>query len=213
MLPKPYFQDKWCTIYNSDCRLILPELPKVDLVLTDPPYGVGVNYDTNYQDTSIGYKEWVNAILKTIKGMTKLLMITPGIRNLWIYPPADWVLCWGKPGSTRRSDLGGFNEWEPILVYGKRRIYNDFKLLPDCVNHSKDTGGHPCPKPKNLYEWLIVQGTDFGDLILDPFLGSGTTAVCAKKLGRHSIGIEISEKYCQIAVERLRQSVMNFNEI
>ena len=68
--------------------------------------------------------------------------------------------------------------------------------------------GHPCPRPQNTVEYLVSIASEPNNLILDPFLGSGTTLVCAKKLGRKAIGIEIEEKYCKIAVERLRQSVM-----
>jgi site-specific DNA-methyltransferase (adenine-specific) len=137
-------------------------------------------------------------------------MLTPGIANIWLYPPADWVLCWAKPGSPRRSNLGGFNEWEPVLMYGKRRIYNDLKWLAAWNNTSSHTGDHPCPKPENLMRWLVEQGSDPTDTILDPFAGSGTTLVAAKALGRKAIGIEIEERYCEIAVRRLQQSVMAF---
>ncbi len=205
---KPYYQDEWVTIYHGDCREILPELPKVDLVLTDPPYGVDYKYEDSYRDVHDDYAGFILPIFSKLRDAAGLVMITTGMYNLWLYPPADWVLCWAKPGSTRRNGLGGFNEWEPVLVYGKRRIYNDFKLLPDVTNHSKDSGNHPCPKPLNLYLWLISVGADPGANILDPFLGSGTTAVAAKKLNRKCIGIEISEKYCEIAAKRCSQSVM-----
>ena len=142
-----------------------------------------------------------------------MILITTGMRNLWLYPPADWVLCWAKPGSTRRNGLGGFNEWEPVLVYGKRRIYNDFKLLPTAPNLSKDTGDHPAPKPIALYRWLVAVGSDNGATILDPFMGSGTTLRAAKDLGRKAIGIEIEERYCEIAAQRMSQMVLAFDAV
>ena len=209
---KWYYSDEWVAIAHGDCREILPSLPKVDLVLTDPPYGVGYKYEDSYNDAHGDYAGFILPVFNRLRDIAGLVLITTGMYNLWLYPQADWVLCWAKPGSTRRNGLGGFNEWEPVLVYGKRRIYNDFKLLPDVANHSKDSGVHPCPKPLNLYTWLVSVGADPCATVLDPFLGSGTTAVAAKKLNRHCIGIEIEEKYCEIAANRCRQQVFDFTD-
>ena len=80
-------------------------------------------------------------------------------------------------------------------------------MTVDCKVFNAQTGagdlGHPCPKPLSVMQWLINDATDLGGLVLDPFLGSGTTAVAAKKLGRHFLGFEISEEYCRIARERI----------
>ena len=71
-----------------------------------------------------------------------------------------------------------------------------------------EKNGHPCPKPIGQWKWLLKRTSLEGWTILDPFLGSGTTAVAAKQLGRNYIGIEISEKYCKIANDRLRQDIL-----
>ena len=71
-----------------------------------------------------------------------------------------------------------------------------------------DRPDHPCPKPEPLMQALVSQFTDDGDTILDPFMGSGTTLTAAKRLGRQAIGIEIEERYCEIATNRLRQEVL-----
>jgi len=210
---RPYFEDDAVTIYHGDCREILSTLPPADLVLTDPPYGVGYKYGNSYQDDAEGYEPFVLGAFQQMRENAPMILITTGMRNLWLYPPADWVLCWAKPGSTRRNGLGGFNEWEPVLVYGKRRIYNDFKLLPTAPNLSKDTGDHPAPKPIALYRWLVAVGSDNGATILDPFMGSGTTLRAAKDLGRKAIGIEIEERYCEIAAQRMSQMVLAFDAV
>lgn len=210
-LPEPYYDRDGITIYCADCRDVLPHLPPVDLVLTDPPYGVGMKYGDAYTDEGQEYRAWILPVFDQLRNVSQRVMLTPGIANIWLYPPADWVLCWAKPGSPRRSALGGFNEWEPIFMYGKRRIYNDLKWLAAWNNTSEHTGDHPCPKPLNLMRWLVEQGSDENETILDPFMGSGTTLRAAMDLGRKAIGIEIEERYCEIAVKRLQQSVMNLN--
>lgn len=205
---KPYYQDDYATIYHGDCREILPLLAPVDLILTDPPYGVGFEYHS-HDDTPIGYADFIKPIFEEMRRKAKVVMLTTGMRNLWLYPQADWVMCWAKPGATRRSDLGGFNVWEPVLVYGRPKIYNDFKMLPSVVNISEDVGKlHPCPKPIKLYTWLI--GEVKPQTLIDPFMGSGTSLRAAKELGVCAIGIELEERYCELAARRLRQEVMNF---
>lgn len=205
---KWYYSDEYSAIALADCRNILPLLEPVDLVLTDPPYNVGLNYSKG--DRRVDYIEWINNILATLRQKSPLVLISPGIRNLWIYPPADWVFCWAKPGSTRRSDIGGFNEWEPFLLYGKKKVYHDLNYLPSVSNLSRGKSDHPCPKPIRLFKSYIGSFLDQSGVVLDPFLGSGTTLRAAKDLGLKAIGIEICEAYCEIAAKRLSQDVLPF---
>jgi site-specific DNA-methyltransferase (adenine-specific) len=205
-LVKPYYQDDWVTIYHGDCREVIASLPgRFDLTLTDPPYGVSMTYGSTYLDDEA---DWVLPIIEDCRVMSSVVLVTPGLRNAWNYPKPTWALCWGKPGSPRRSDLGGFNEWEPVLMYGKRRIYNDFKRLPAWNNTTPDAADHPCPKPLKLMHWLVEIGCDPGGLVFDPFMGSGTTLRAATNLGRRAIGIDIEERYCEIAVQRCAQEVL-----
>lgn len=204
----PYYDHAGITIYHADCRDVLPQLEPVDLVLTDPPYGVGFKYPS-YEDTEENFSFIPGVIGKMIE-ITPRVVCCMSMRRLFDMPRPKSLLCWAKPGSVRVNPLGGFSEWEPILVYGKARYRNDFKYLPDCNNHLKEAGDHPCPKPIRLFLWLI--GTELSEpsTILDPFMGSGTTLVAAKQLGRKAIGIEIEEKYCEIAARRLEQEVLDF---
>ena len=104
----------------------------------------------------------------------------------------------------------GFKDWETIFVYGHPRGKQFHDYFHAKANDVRDIiTGHPCPKPEGWANWLITKCSFNNDLILDPFLGSGTTAFCAKKLGRKCIGIEIEEKYCEIAAKRCSQSVMS----
>ena len=205
---KPYYQDEWVTIYLGDCREILPELPKVDLVVTDPPYGVGFTY-SSYVDTEENFFANIEPVIRDCVARFPAVVLFMSMKRLWDMPRPKSLLCWAKPGSVRINPMGGFSEWEPILVYGKVRYQNDFKYLPDCLNHLKEAGNFPCPKPIRLLLWLIAKEKSQPQTILDPFLGSGTTAVAAKTLNRKCIGIEIEEKYCEIAAKRCSQMVMD----
>ncbi len=200
---KPYYQDKWVTIYHGDCREILPQLEKVDLVLTDPPYGV----DKDEWDTLLAEMEW----LELCRQLSPTVLVTTGITNMFQYPPPVWIVSWSYPNGEKRSKGGGINCWEPVLVYGKQPFMLDHKhFRPRSFEKPKH---FTCPKPIEPWQWLILGASKQGDLILDPFLGSGTTCYCAKKLNRKSIGIEIEEKYCEIAAKRCSQGVLNLGAV
>ena len=198
-----YYQDDYCTIYHGDCRDILPLLDPVDLVLTDPPYNVGVSYgqhdDDMNQDT---LKKWIESWFIPCLDIADTVLINDPV-NMLIYGNLaqwKWLLCWYKPAAMGRSPVG-FMNWEPVMMWGKGgKTGNDVVKAP-IISDSSITA-HPCPKP-------LAWGTGFislfstAETILDPFMGSGTTLVAAKDLQRQAIGIEIDEKYCEIAADRL----------
>ena len=209
---KPYYQDEWVTIYLGDCREILPQLPKVDLVLTDFPYANDTEYGV-YKDTPENLRSLISNILPMLKAKAPLVALTSGVGNIFEYPPATWVLAWYIGQNGQLSTRWGFNCWQPILVYGADPyLKNGLGRRADAILHEAekpDIFKHPCSKPVKTWSKLIIRLSPFTDqVILDPFLGSGTTAYCAKKLNRKCIGIEIEEKYCEIAANRCRQSVM-----
>lgn len=199
---KAYYEDKWVTIYHGDCREILPFLPKVDLVLTDPPYGVDFNY-ASHVDSLVAWRDLFTWVVTVGRGRADMV-IAPScqIKQLsWIYQqfPPDWLICWhkGSPGTVAHV---GFNDWEPLVVYGrtaKLSMHDHFYAQPEPFNN-----GHPCPKPLTWAKWLISRSTKQEMVIIDPFMGSGTTLRAAKDLGRKAIGIEIEERYCEIAAMR-----------
>src|SRR5262245_21968330 len=202
---KPYYQDGWATIYHGDCREILPHVEPVDLVLTDPPYGVGVNY-ASYADTQEALESIISDCYKPMRKLAPRLALTPGIKNISLWPRPDWVLCWAISGA---GSVGpwGFSCWQPIFVYGPDPYLEQGKgCRPDLLylNEQSERNGHPCPKPLKVWKRLLQRCT-LANSVLDPFMGSGTTLRAAKDIGIKSIGIEIEEKYCEIAVKRLRQ--------
>ena len=185
----------------GDCLEVMKTLPdnSVDVVVTDPPYDVG------YADWDRFNSLWFDEARR----IARLVAFTCGIANIHRYPIPDWILCWAKPGSTRRNATGGFNHWEPrVLFYGRRRIWVDYFYLPDCLNHAQFGIGHPCPKPVNLLKSLIETLTDIGATVLDPFIASGTTGVACVQTGRNFIGIEIDPGYFAIAKRRIEEAQM-----
>jgi len=209
---KPYYQDDWVTIYHGDCRDILPELPKVDLVLTDPPYGIGVEYG-NYKDSSENLIALVIDVLPKLRLMSQRVLLTCGVINQWLYPQPDWVLAWVIPTTNSGSSKWGFSCWQPILAYGNDPyLANGLGRRMDTITGNSKRlidYGHPCSKPLDIWKKIMLRASvKDTDIILDPFLGSGTTVIASKELNRKCIGIEIEEKYCEIAAKRCSQEVM-----
>lgn len=203
---KPYFKTNLGVLYNTDCLDILKQMPEkcIDLCLTDPPYGIDIKYD-NYEDSYDNWRKLIINLVDRIRMKAKLSILPCcRIKELnFIYHtiPPDWLICWYK-GSPGHNSHVGFNDWEPHLVYGQRiRIMHDyFYAIPS----NKNIEGHPCPKSIEYARKLVSMATYKGNLILDCFLGSGTTAVACEQLNRQWIGVEISEKYCEIAKKRIK---------
>ena len=199
-------------IYQGDCLELMKEIPdkSIDLILTDPPYGVNLDYDV-YEDTEENWYELMKKFIPEAKRCAKMvIMPSCQIKRLkWIYDnfPPDWLICWYK-GSTGTAGFLGFNDYELLLVYGKihTRMHDYFKAQPEPFNN-----GHPCPKPKQWARWIIKRATEEGMIVLDPFAGSGSTLSACKELNRKFIGIELSLEYCKIANKRLSQETLNTN--
>lgn len=133
--------------------------------------------------------------------------------KMWLQMEAPtWTCAWFKPNQCSPSRIGGFSIWEPILVYGqpKKRVGQDGWVMP--IATQRDVGNHPCPKFLPFWIKLLSSFIEPGQCVLDPFLGSSTTLNAARNLGCHAIGIEVEERYCQIAVERLAQQPLAFSE-
>jgi DNA modification methylase len=217
--PEPYYHDEasGITIYHGDCRDILPDLKAdaVDLALTDPPYNVGIDYGTHDDNMPPDeWRRWASSWLLPLLAASTSTLISVGQARCADYAmvaPWKWLLCWWKPAAMGRSPVGPCN-WEPMALWGEgsgSKRGNDFVRAPIVPDASVD--GHPCPKPEAWGRGFIALFPK-AETILDPFMGSGTTLVAAKQLGRRAIGIEIEEKYCEIAAERLRQTVFDFRE-
>jgi site-specific DNA-methyltransferase (adenine-specific) len=211
-LPKPYYEEDGIVIYHADCRDILPHLPKVDLVLTDPPYGINavnrpqpgaIQYAAIVGDDAIMDLRFIFAIgdAQVVFGANCFPDQLPH-RGRW--------LVWDKRVDARADAMLG----SPIeLAWTSRRSGFDWicRLQHGGVVNAdrKESVArfHPTQKPVDLMAWTLSKYPE-ASIILDPFMGSGTTLRAAKDLGRKAIGIEIEEKYCEIAVKRLAQEVL-----
>ena len=218
-LPTPYYEHAGITIYNADCREILPHLPKVDLVLTDPPYGIGEAAGRNKSRSNAavakdyGDSAWDDAppaawVLMLLRELSRYQIIFGG--NYYGLPASSCWLVWDK--------LNGDNDFADCelawtnLPKAVRRIQWRWAGMLQENMAAKEFREHPTQKPVGVMKWALSQAPDDCGLILDPFMGSGTTLVAAKRLGRRAIGIEIEEKYCAIAAKRLSQEVLDFGE-
>ena len=201
-LPQSYYDHAGITIYHADCRDILPHLEPVDLVLTDPPYGIGDRMKggtwgakEKYSD----FRKWDNPLEQSFA--RSLCFEAPTVifwgGNSYELPPQRGWLVWDKQNAVPTMsdcELAWTNFDRPVK-----------RLSLPVGNHIY---GHPTEKPIRLFLWCI-ELAERAATVLDPFMGSGTTLVAAKQLGRKAIGIEIEEKYCEIAVKRLAQEVLD----
>jgi len=251
---KPYYQDKWVTIYHADCREVLPDLPKVDLIFADPPFNVGKKYGETTDNRS-DYYEWCEAWIAECfdvlnnTGSLYLMTIPRHLEKLYPMLASYGVFIneihW-RNVSACHSKRGFWNTYQPILFYGKTKEYkfNTYAQVRKNMNRWTEwfTGAkgqmqdywddipfiyagsirhkeaimkpltnkkvHPCQMPTELAARAIMFSSEEGDTVLDPFMGIGTVPFTARKLNRKSIGIEIEERYCEIAARRCSQEVM-----
>ena len=185
------------TLYLGDCLEILPTLGKVDAVVTDPPYGIGIN-KSNRLSVSRGFggETWDECAADV---SWLLPMGVPSIvwgGNYFDLPPTRAPLVWDKNNAGR--DFADFEmAWSNLDMVARRIVFRPMNM----------DGGkqHPTQKPVRVMEWCLGFLPD-AQTILDPFMGSGTTGVACAKLGRKFIGIELEPKYFDIACERIQKS-------
>ena len=196
------------TLYRADCREVLPLLPKVDAVVTDPPYGIG--YDPTRYDGAFSSRIAGDEIAFD---PTPLLGVS-GSKVFWgannyaeKLPRGGWFV-WDKRCSEGADRILGSPfelAWtDNAKAYRMARILHAGKLNADGM-HDKMARVHPTQKPIKLMLWCLEQFPD-ASTILDPFMGSGTTGVAAVKLGRKFIGIEVDESYFSIACKRIEEA-------
>jgi len=189
------------TLYLGDCRDIFPNLPKVDAVITDPPYGIG--YAANpivgkgKKESNHERKEWDDETvdLSQVLSMSDVCVIWGG--NYYPLPPSRGWLTWFKPDAP--PSMAHFE------MAWTNRDATARQLSCSIASVNAERIGHPTQKPLALMKWCIDQVGN-PKTILDPFMGSGTTGVAAVQMGRSFIGIEREPKYFDIACERIKNA-------
>lgn len=204
-------------IINADCMDILKQLPDkcIDLVLTDPPYGINFKYNS-YNDTEENLKLLITNVVPELLRVAKRIGIFSGITNMYLYPKCDWVMCF-KWNTTGSFGFYGYNQWQPLLLYGKdvKGFGNINGITKSDVLEFSGDGGvgflregekniHCCPKPLKVISKFLNRLSNENDLILDCFSGSGTTAVACHNLKRRFICVEKDKEYWQKSCERLK---------
>ncbi len=218
---KPYYQDSAVTLYHGDCKEIVPQLGKFDLLLTDPPYGIGKDLDMHknsgrvvgkgsrrvackvYPESNWDNKPIDDETINMIREKCKVQIIWGG--NYYSLPPCKGPLIWDKENGTNDFADGEY-AWNNIgcALRIKRHLWNGM-----CRKRLEERW-HPTQKPLDVISWALQLSGNV-QTILDPFAGSGTTGRAAKDLGRKCTLIEREEKYCEIIVKRMQQEVLDLN--
>lgn len=232
----PYYEENGISIYLGDSLDIMPELrgSSVDLVVCDPPFVIGAVSSGQLSTKAGGWGDMMNSArwFRDWYRMTHRLLKQTGAmwtccnwRSLPVVmraaADAEWsiasVLVWHKDWIGPGGPIGLRPSYELVALLGMPDFSIPNRGIPDMWTipwSSIKPNGHPAEKPVALMSKIILtSGIAPGGLILDPFMGSGTTLVAAKALGYKAIGLEAEERYCEIAAKRLQQEVFAFDEV
>ena len=207
---KPYYDDGAVTIYHGDCREV-SEWRLAEVVVTDPPYGISYNCDMPGRHPPQGI------IGDESTDLAKWLLDNIGDRYVVVFGANNWPqllphrgrwLCWDKRKSEAGDRMFG-SPFELAWINTMSGYHVMVRVLHGGAVNANDPGKarlHPTEKPVALLRAIIAAAPE--GLLADPFMGSGTTLRAAKDLGRRAIGVEIEERYCEIAARRCAQEVL-----
>ena len=207
----------------GDCLEVMKLIPdkSIDLILADPPYGIGFNYNENFTDYNEPkkYGHWLKKVIKQTSRILKdqkwafFWQAMPYCNEWHKWFPAGYRIFAGIKNFAQYRPIHIQYSWDPIIFWNmtKSEIKGQAGLRDYHIGNTarwvaEPSMGHPCPRPLDTVKFIISMCSNIDDVVLDPFLGSGTTAVACKELGRHLIGIEINPEYCKIAERRLAQT-------
>jgi site-specific DNA-methyltransferase (adenine-specific) len=227
----PYYEHAGITIYHGDCREILPTLPKCETVITDPPFSDSTHNNAKSNRSGSDAKA-IDFKAIDFKAIEALLSALAPLCDGWVIANMDWrhiaqleftphpdfelvrFGVWVKtnpmPQISADRPANGWVGIAYLYPRGKKKEWDGGGCHGNWIGPVVIDGAHPTGKPIEMVQTWICRHTRLGSTILDPFMGSGTTLVAAKNLGRKAIGIEIEERYCEIAAKRLSQEVFNF---
>jgi hypothetical protein len=219
----PYYDQAGIVIYHGDCLDVLPTLGQVDHVITDPPYDAKTHDGARY-----GFHETSSKIPFAPLNVSQTVPLMLSAARAWAVAFCSLEMFgayrdaagdrWVRAGFWRRTNgvpqFTGDRPGQPgegIAIMHAGRVA---KAWHGSGSHAfwehpiVSNGPHPTTKPEPLMAQLVALFTSHGETIADPFMGSGTTLVAAKRLGRKAIGIELNEAYCEIAAKRLSQGAL-----
>jgi DNA modification methylase len=213
----PYYEQSGVTIYHGSALAVLDEFDaswgerRFDLLLTDPPYGIGEARGKNASRGRLavakdfGVSAWddrpADEGIALARRLCRWHVIFGG--NYYDLPPSSCWLVWDKDNG--ESDFADCElAWTNLQKAVRRLTYRWAGMLQQ-PGRPKEQREHPTQKPEAVMVWALTQAPTTVTTVLDPFMGSGTTLVAAKRLGKQAVGIEREEKYCEIAARRLQQ--------
>jgi site-specific DNA-methyltransferase (adenine-specific) len=221
---KAYYEENGITIYHGDNREIIPSLTGVDVVITDPPYGAKTHKGARSMKDLV--KSQIDFAPITDDEFVDMCGTLVGLAQRWVVMTCEWrhavrledmgllvrLGVWIKPNGAPQftGDRPGTG-WEAVAVMhrpGKKRWNGGGHHA--VWNFPTVRGQHPTEKPIKLIQKWVQDFSEEGECVLDPYMGSGTTLAAARSFGRNAIGIEIDERYCEIAAKRLQQQVLGF---
>jgi site-specific DNA-methyltransferase (adenine-specific) len=224
---KPYYEQNGIQIFHGDCREILPSLPTADTLITDPPYSDDTHDGARTGDRAstrilVDFASVTAGTIAEILGSCRvrrwavLTVDWQHVLPLKCNTPSGWKFVrhgvWVKPnGIPQFTGDRPAQGWEAIAILHadvRGRMRWNGGGLPAVWTYCKVSGFHPTGKPESLLIDFVEKFSDHGETVLDPFMGSGTTLIAAKRLSRNAIGIEREERYCEIAAKRLAQGAL-----
>lgn len=218
---RPYYEQSGITIYHGSALVVLDEFDgdrtqAFDLLLTDPPYGLNeaagknatrIKADRKVMPRDYGVATWdarpATEAIALARRLARWHVIFGG--NYYDLPPSRCWLVWDKDNTGDFADCE--LAWTNLDKAVRKLTYrwNGMLQEPGCPKEHRE---HPTQKPEAVIRWALLQAPETVRTVLDPFMGSGTTLVAAKRLGRTAVGIEREERYCEIAARRLQQDAL-----
>jgi len=215
----PYYSHGGITIYHGDCRVIMPRLQSFDLLLTDPPYGIGADkamhkasgnvvghghrrvakrtYEASDWDAET-VDEWAMMLARSL---CEKQVIFGG--NYYALPPTKCVLVWDK-----ENDGNKFADCEIAWTNLNGSVRMKRHLWNGMARKNSERRDHPTQKPLDVMAWALAMAGEVST-VLDPWMGSGTTLRACKDVGKQCVGIEREEKWCELAAKRMEQECLS----
>jgi site-specific DNA-methyltransferase (adenine-specific) len=218
----PYYDHAGITLYHADCRDVLPSL-RADALVSDPPFGINWSRATwadgvgDYPDLMRWLVEQASSVVPT--GWCFVFQAMPNVARFHEWFPDGWRLFAACKNFAQIRPTGVWHSWDPVVFWrngpssgpssgpNSGHVNRDY-FVGNVAGVFGERIDHPCPKPLDTMKHIIGLAAPLSGVVVDPFAGSGTTLVAAKDMGRRAIGIEIEERYCEIAAKRLAQEVL-----